>query len=185
MSTPDCLNLTNVKTPQEETATEPMDMVLIGVGMGDFVHYETNGSCTKRVQWIGLETDSDGSPVKTRTPSQTTTIFDRNSGLTVAGKTYPSFQSFLKNQDGDWGEDMYGRKVFCAAERFPCFDFFDSLYENRYFRWYFIRKGNSLSRVFCADEQDEIYVTEDVQDIDIDVWGKMKDVGFCRIPKDM
>lgn len=104
--------------------------------------------------------------------------------MTVAGKTYPSFQSFLKEQEGDWGEDLYGRKVLCVKERFPCFDSYDFLYDDRCFRWYFIRKGNSISRVFSADGQNRIYVTEDVQDVDRRVWEKMIETGFCQPPKD-
>lgn len=98
----------------------------------------------------------------------------------VAGKTYLSFHCFLKSQDGEWGEDLYGRKVLCTREKFPCFDSYDYIHEHRYFRWYFIRNGNSISQVFVTDERDKVYVTEDVQNVENWAWGRMKDTGFCQ-----
>jgi len=169
---------------REKRTEEPMDMVLRRVDRGATVHYELNNCFTEKVQWVSLETDQNGNPVKVRTPEEVTTIRSRKDRLTVAGKTYPSFQSFLKKQDGDWGEDLYGRKVFCVEELFPCFDSYDYLYENRYFRWYFIRKGNSLSRVFATDERDRVYVTEDVENVDSQAWEQMCRTGFCQSPKE-
>lgn len=169
--------------PPEESVEEPMDMVLRRVGKGESIRYELNGSSTERVQWVSLETDQDGNPVKVRAPDEVTTIHSRKDKLTVAGRTYPSFQSFLKEQEGDWGEDLYGRKVLCVKERFPCFDSYDFLYDHRYFRWYFIRKGNSISRIFSTDSRDKIYVTEDVRDVDSQAWEQMQATGFCHPPK--
>ncbi len=172
-----------VEEPAEDTAEEPMDMVLCRVDRGKTVCYDLNSCFTERVQWVSLETDQDGNPVKVRVPEEVTTVCDRKDRLTVAGKTYPSFRSFLKKQDGEWGEDLYGRKVLCIEERFPCFDSYDYLYENRYYRWYFIRRGNSLSRVFVTDEQDKVFVTEDVENVDSEAWEQMRQTGFCQPPK--
>lgn len=172
-----------IKELTEDSVEEPMDMVLRRVERGKSIRYELNGSSTERIQWVSLETDQDGNPVKIRTPEEVTTICGRKDKLTVAGKTYPNFQSFLKEQEGDWGEDLYGRKVLCVKERFPCFDSYDLLYDHRCFRWYYIRKGNSLSRVFVTDERDKVFVTEDVQDVDSRAWEQMRQTGFCQGPK--
>ena len=43
------------------------------------------------------------------------------------------------------------------------FDSYDRMHENRYFRWYFIRKGNSISQLFTADDRNKIYITQNVQ----------------------
>lgn len=158
-------------------------MFLRHVGEGKFVHYELNSNSTEKVEWVSLETDKDGKPVAVREPVEVTTEYSRKSSFSVAGKTYPNFNSFLKKQEGEWGEDLYGRKVLCTKELFPCFDSFDYLHEHRYYRWYFIREGNSLSQVFVADERDKVYVTEDVQNVECWAWDRMKATGFCQMPK--
>lgn len=171
------------KFRREETQEQRSDMFLRRVGEGKFVHYELNGHSTEEVEWAGLETDKAGNPVAVREPVEITTEYSRKSPFSVAGKMYPNFNSFLKKQEGEWGEDLYGRKVLCTKERFPCFDSSDYLYENRYYRWYFIREGDSVSQVYVADDWDKVYVTEDVQNMESWAWDRMKATGFCQKPK--
>lgn len=159
------------------------DMVLRRIGKDGVIRYESTSDFAETIQWVSLETDRDGNPVRVRDPEETTTIYRRNDELTVAGKTYPNFQSFLKHQEGQWGEDLYGRKVFCIRKKFPCFDSYDYLHEDRYFRWCFLRNGNSLTRVFSTDERDKIYVSEDLRHVESWAWEQMQDTGFCQPPK--
>ena len=56
--------------------------------------------------------------------------------------------------------DAFGRTVLALRERFPCFDSYDYLYEDRYYRWYFIVHDGALSLVRTQDDRDEYTVTE-------------------------
>ena len=163
---------------QEEPA-----MYLRRVGNGAFVRYELKSTSTEKVEWVSPETDETGAPVKTRQPEEHTRKYGKHTGFSLAGKYYRNLNHFLRTQAGEWGEDAYGRTVFCTKERYPCFDSFDALYEDRYFRWYFIREGNSLSQLFVADDRNTIYVTEDLGNIERWAWERMKATGFCQPPK--
>ena len=71
--------------------------------------------------------------------------------------------------------DVYGREVFAFRERFPCFDSYDYLYEHRYFRWFYIREGDSLYCVYYVDEQKTVKITDDVRRIEKrDAWESMR-----------
>lgn len=168
---------------RKESTEQSKDMFLRRVDSGKRVHYELSSHSTEKVEWVSLETGGDGKPVEVREPEEVTREYSRKGRFTVAGKTYPNFRGFLKQQEGEWGQDLYGRKVLCTKEKFPCFDSYDYMYENRYYRWYFIREGNSLSQVFVTDERDRVYVTEDVQNVEGWAWTRMKATGFCQCPK--
>ncbi|MBP3657161.1 MAG: hypothetical protein J6K32_10755 [Clostridia bacterium] len=58
--------------------------------------------------------------------------------------------------------DVYGRTVLALCERFPCFDSEDYLYENRYYRWYFILHDGRLTLVRTQDESEKYTVTENI-----------------------
>ena len=66
--------------------------------------------------------------------------------------------------------------MLCIIERFPCFDSFDAMYEHRFYHWYFLREGDSLTRVYYEDEDDEVCVTEDVENLEYNCWRD-----FCRL----
>lgn len=93
----------------------------------------------------------------------------------AAGKHYRNIgQLFVKmSKDGYWGRDIYDREVFYAAELFPCFDCFDSMYDDRCYRWFFLREGNRLTRFFYADGSWEVHVTEDVENVENYCWEGM------------
>ena len=134
-------------------------MYLRRAGNGAFVSYELKGTSTEKVEWVSVETDGDGKPVTVREPNERTGEYSRKGMFCVAGKTYRNLKGFLRKQDGEWAEDIYGRKVLCTKEKYPCFDSYDYQNETRYFRWYFIREGDSISQVFVSDDRDKIYVT--------------------------
>lgn len=137
-----------------------------------------------RVKWISIETDAEGNAVAERVPEEVETTCDRDESFTVAGKSYTDFRHFLQSEEGAWGRDVYDREVLCVKERFPCFDSADFLYESRYYRWYYIRKGNSLSEVYAADDSNKIMVTEDVLFVNGTSWSAMQKNGFCQRPRD-
>ena len=72
--------------------------------------------------------------------------------------------------------DVYDRRVLYFRERFPCFDSYDYLYEHRYYRWYFLRDGDTLTQIYYADEGKSITVTEDVAKVRDWMWERMQEV---------
>jgi len=167
--------------PGDVAVTERSVMYLRRVGSGDRFSHELGCCSTEKVEWVSREADADGIPAEIRKPEENTRTYSKWGSFSLAGKTYWNLKHFLKKQEGEWGEDIYGRTVFCTRERYPCFDSFDALYEDRYFRWYFIRKGNSLSQLFVADDRNKIYVTEDLGNIERWAWSRMKATGFCQL----
>ena len=168
--------------PGDVDVPEGTDLYLRRVGSGERFSHELGSYSTEKVEWVSRETDASGAPAEVRQPEEHTRTYSKWAAFSLAGKTYWNLKHFLKKQEGEWGEDAYGRTVFCTKERYPCFDNFDALYEDRYFRWYFIRRGNSLSQLFVADDRNTIYVTEDLGNIQRWAWDRMKATGFCQLP---
>ena len=166
----------------ETAVTEGTGLYLRRVGSGERFEHDLGIYSTEKVEWVSPETDETGAPVKTRQPEEHTRKYGKHTGFSLAGKYYRNLNHFLRTQAGEWGEDIYGRTVFCTKERYPCFDSFDALYEDRYFRWFFIRQGNSLSQLFVADDRNTVYVTEDLGNIQRWAWERMKATGFCQKP---
>ena len=160
------------------------DMYLRHAGSGAKVAYELISFFTEKVEWVSMETDKNGNPVEVRVPHESTVEYSRNLPFTMAGKRYLDLNHFLKKMDGEWGEDVFGRKIFCVTELYPCFDSYDYLNEKRHHRWFFIREKNTISQLFMSDDRKKIYVTEDVQNVAPRVWKSMKEEGFCQPAKD-
>lgn len=158
-------------------------MYLTCVGSGNIIKYDLTSRFAKKVVWINGEVDSDENPVVQREPEEISFVYSRDSEFTVAGKTYPNFDSMLKECACNRGVDIHGREVFCYNELFPCFDSYDYATETRYYRWRFIREGNQLSRVYASDECDIVFVTEDVGNIEDRIWDQMKKLGYCQKPE--
>lgn len=164
------------------SAQRRKDMYLRYVDSGKTVRTELISYSTEKVEWVSQETDAEGKPVVVREPEEVTREYSKSAAFSLAGKTYQNLEGFLRKQDGDWGEDIYGRQVLCTQEKYPCFDSYDWIHEDRYYRWYFIREGNAVSQLFAADDRDKIYVTEDVQNIEECSWRRMVVTGFCQPP---
>lgn len=58
--------------------------------------------------------------------------------------------------------DVYGRAVLHVSERFPTFDSWDALYEDRYYHWYYIRHQGGLTMVYTADDNTNVRVEENI-----------------------
>jgi hypothetical protein len=56
--------------------------------------------------------------------------------------------------------DIYGQKVLYFRERFPCFDAYDRLHENRYYHWYAICHEGGVTLVYTQDEKPGAQVHE-------------------------
>lgn len=91
----------------------------------------------------------------------------------AGGRPYTSIHQLCVeklDEEGHICKDVYGREVFAQWERFPCFDSYDYLYENRYYRWFYIRSGDKLTGVHYTDERHTIEVTEDVKTLPERCW---------------
>ncbi len=122
------------------------------------------------VQW-----KYDDDSIRIPEPSEEN-VFD-GSSFSAAGKSYCSWQQLCaeESQNEYVFSDIYGREVFAYKERFPCFDSFDYLHENRYFRWFYIRQADKLCCVYLADGRGTVKVTEDVRFIKDDAWKAMQE----------
>lgn len=133
--------------------------------------------CTRgtAVEWT-LRSD----PSVVRRPKERTTVYRRGSVFWAAGQMYLNAEGLMyrpREKDGwTWFLDRYGRKVFYADERYPCFDSYDYANENRYHRWFFLCEGGKLTRVYTAE--DEIRVTEDAAYVEDSCWEKMQQHGY-------
>ena len=159
-------------------------MFLRETGRGTGIHYDLCSYSTWQVQWVSVQKDASGDPLTLRTPEEQSRVCDRKGPFSLAGREYAGLNYFLRQMEGNWGRDIYGRQVLCVAERFPCFDSYDYLNENRYYRWFFIREGDRLSRLYFSDGGKKLYITEDVGNVERKVWDIMVSVGFCQCPQD-
>ena len=95
-----------------------------------------------------------------------------NKSFTAAGKTY-LFEGQLKmlriHPTEPIYRDFFGRRVLLIHERYPCFDEFDRMYENRYFHHYYIETDEGFVQVVTADDQDEIRVLKTISREDF-IW---------------
>ena len=122
-----------------------------------------------------------------RIPEEKIVRFGKNQPLTILNERYPGLfdadSPFGNLTHGRQTTDRYGRDIICFLERFPCFDSEDYANENRYFRWFFVREGDVIARVFYEDETDEVIVTEDVRYIETSCWEELRKTRFCQADK--
>ena len=108
-----------------------------------------------------------------RTPEESKKTFLYPGVFWAAGRPYTSIKQLCAKELDEHGHicrDIYGREVFAEWERFPCFDSYDYLYENRYYRWFFIRSDDQLTLVHYTDERNKIEITEDVKKLPDRCW---------------
>ena len=167
----------------QEKEPRAEDMVLRTAGRGGRVEYP-EGGCSSRypgvkVKWASREKDADGLSLAVRFPQERTAVW-HGGAFTAAGRKYENIRELCVRIDdtATWCRDIYGREVLYLAERFPCFDAYDTMYEHRFYRWFFLREGGRLTRVHVIDETDAVYVTEDVADLESGCWEEMKKLGY-------
>lgn len=117
--------------------------------------------------------------------------------LKAAGMIYLSIAQLKKTKTGELDgvlyrgykvpvfQDSFGRKVLYFRERFPCFDVYDSLNEDRYYHWYAIRHEKGVTLVYTEDEKPgaqvhEGYVQGAKTDFYCPSWiaGELENAGF-------
>ena len=125
------------------------------------------------VQWK----NDDGS---VRIPEAPEEKVFQGSQFSAAGKSYSSWQQLCAEQTVEPYAfiDKYGRQVFAYKELFPCFDSYDYLNENRYYRWFYILEADRLSCVYLADDRGSIKVTEEGRMIKDDAWKAMQETNW-------
>ena len=185
-----------VPAPEEETEPAPApeppkghwqtDMIPREVGPGEAVEHKGGGGYRSggsvRLEWISRETDAEGRPLRVRVPESHTVTMPKDD-FVAAGMRYKDIRQLISRRDGssDWPADIYGREVLMMAERFPCFDSSDYLYEDRCFRWFYLCLDGKLTCVYYTDTADTVTVTEDLQDLDKKCWEHMQKLGcFSR-----
>ena len=113
-----------------------------------------------------------------RTPDESKRTLPYPGVFWVAGRPYDSFEQLCAKKLDEYGhicQDIYGREVFAEWERFPCFDSYDYLHEDRYYRWFYIRSGDQLSCVYYADERNKLEVTSDVKRLPERCWKAIRE----------
>ncbi len=146
---------------RKETDSE---YILRLVGAGNSIDRSHTFRGSYAIEWFNEKTK------KIRHPSESTTEYSIQKRLQAAGKTYLNIQSLCIAADKcrEFCRDIYGREVLYIRERFPCFDSYDYLHEDRYYHWFFIIAEGRLTRVYYEDETEVVYVTEDVECLEYD-----------------
>lgn len=145
-------------------------------GSGPKLDYPRSMYSSVNLRWASLERDAEGRPVRVREPSESRRTYPVSSGFTAAGMRYRDIRQLYVEHDRykTFCRDVYGREVLYLAERFPCFDSHDYATETRFYRWFFLRQDDRLTRIHYTDETDKIYVTEDVQYLEEGLWAQMR-----------
>lgn len=139
------------------------------------IDHELRWDGGKKIEWVA----PDGS---VRIPEESSRDYRYPGVFMAAGKLYVSWKQLcvFTDESGYFARDIYGRDVFCMRERFPCFDSYDYANEHRYYRWFFIRTKDRLTRVYHADERRVIQVTEDVHSLENACIRKMQEQGWLK-----
>ena len=159
----------------EECPPWPGDHPPVVVGSGGGVRQTGGWYCSSLIAYP----DGNGG---FRIPQEKTVGYPltRFSGFRAAGKHYRDLTQ-LRHDRGDHiylSRDIYGREIFYLCKSFPCFDEFDALYDDRLYRWYFIREEGRLTRIYYCDGDDTVSVTEDVQNLEDWCLETMLEVGY-------
>lgn len=158
------------------------DMYPEPCGEGPRLNYPLSSYSSYAIRWVSREKGADGAPLKVRTPVESTKAFSLSGGFTAAGRHYNSLEQLYVEHDSTktWCRDCYGREVLYLAERFPCFDSCDFENEDRFYRWFFLRQNDRLTRIHHTDTTRKIYVTEDVGSIERSMWSLMSMFGYFK-----
>ena len=137
------------------------DKINVTDDRGSVSHHQLRTDGGRQIKWVA-EDGSERIPEEKKIDSPYPGIFK------AAGKVYVGLASLRVQQDesGHCCRDIYGREVLYTDELFPCFDSYDYLNEDRYYRWFLIREDGKLTRVYCADRRGTVQVTEDVRTLE-------------------
>ncbi len=117
------------------------------------------GRCTRSTHGVSWLDENGG----IREPREETVVYDDDRGFLAGGLWYSRWSQLelMDLRDGSF-KDCYGNTVFTARERFPVFDSYDAIHENRYYRWWLFVTDGQLTRIYREDGSPKVYVTTDV-----------------------
>lgn len=166
----------------EEPIPSPENRTMVPkcTGATGRVSYPSRSSPAVQLLWVSREADADGKPLASRAPREKHWLTPILLPFHLGNALYPTLGSFLFRRDPDprFFMDRYGRKIFHFCERFPCFDSYDYLNENRFYNWFFLMDGDRLVRIFYADGSGILHITTDVALIEENCWREMTAAGF-------
>lgn len=170
------------RRPADPPKNSERSMVFVPCGAGSGVGAPGGGSfhSSKKLRWI-----DPGDPAFSREPVQEKKEYIKGIPFMAGGKKYISFNQLCCEAPDGTTKDIYGRRTVCFRERFPCFDSYDYLYENRYYRWAFLCCDGKLTRIYFRDEGDKIYVTEDVSELENSFWESFRKLGLAVDPPEI
>lgn len=140
------------------------DMLLTDAGAGERINTCLCSRPSRQLRWESREKDSSGKALRVRIPQESSASFSLPGFFDAADRRYDSLEALTAEKcfDGSFF-DCHGRRVICFTERFPCFDSYDRLYEDRHYRWWFILEPERLTRIYHEDDTKDVFVTEDVR----------------------
>ena len=127
-------------------------MILQSIGFGEMVRHSHGLYSTVRLRWI-----NENTPEQYRTPCPTAKTYSSDGAFEAAGKEYQRLSQLVvveSPKGAPWFQDIYGREGLHLTERFPCFDSYDYMYEDRYFHDLFICEKDRLTHLLVTDEED-------------------------------
>ena len=159
-------------------------MYLISDGAGSMRRTSTGLSSTTKLLWVSAAKDAEGKPLASRRPEESYTRFPDGKSFTAAGRRYSTKGVELTKTGDGLYRDKYGREVLYLAERFPCFDVYDLINEDRWERWFLIYTGGSLTCVKFTDGKDYVEVWEDAAELDYAPWRRLEKLRWHMPPEE-
>lgn len=158
------------------------NMVLECGGDGPRLNYPHSSYSSCSMRWVSRAKDAQGEPLTVRVPVEHKRVYPASGAFIAAGRRYTALEQLYTEHDQykTWCRDCYGREVLYLAERFPCFDSSDFETEDRFYRWFFLRQNDKLTRVHFTDTTGKIFVTEDVKYLEHNIWSLMGYFGYFK-----
>ena len=100
----------------------------------------------------------------------------------AAGKGYTNVNQLVavKKERDYLYEDIYGREWMYVRERYPCFDSYDFLNEDRYYHWYVLPDGEDLWLVYVDDGKIGLEVTKNPEKLNYTPREVLKELGWIQ-----
>lgn len=134
------------------------------------------------IEWVTKENDENGEPLMRRTPQPVRVEYKMDEGFVAAGRRYKTVMQLdfgkVQGESEYLHRDAYGRKMLHFKERYPCFDSFDYMTEDRYYHWCLFKVDDRLTSVYYGDDSNWGEVVEDVGSVREKWAEEMKKIGW-------
>lgn len=154
------VNNNNPGGQMRELSEDEKNLFPICSESGEKLSYPLFSSSSVKIIWQSAEKDEEGKAKLARIPQESEKTFSFNN-FYAAGKHYRNISQLCTQKDGELFKDIYGRTVFYDKQRFPCFDSYDYMSEDRYFHHFYLKENGRLTRIYYHDDMLEVYVAED------------------------